>query len=165
MLAPVIVQLDDRWAVALSSTTWFGVSLAVGAWAASWPPDRLATTGPFTTLRNWEASGAWWQRHLRVRRWKDAVPEAGALFDGGRSKRRLRSRSTADLAQLRVETVRAERVHWLILASTPVHLIWCRPAIAAGMVAFGLVFNAPFIVIQRYNRGRLDAVLARRARR
>lgn len=160
----MIVQLDDGWAVALSSVTWLGVSLAFGAWAASWPADRLATTGPVTTLRGWEASGAWWQRHLRVRRWKDALPEAGALFAAGRSKRHLDSPSTADLARFRVETVRAERVHWLILASTPVHLIWCRPAIAAGMVAFGVLFNVPFIVIQRYNRGRLDAVLARRAR-
>ena len=34
--------------------------------------------------------------------------------------------------RFRRETVRAERVHWLIMASTPIHLIWCRPTVFAG---------------------------------
>ena len=62
----------------------------------------------------------------------------------------------------RREPIRAARVHWLILASTPIHFLWCRPTIAAGMLAFGLVANVPFIVIQRFNRGRLDRLIARR---
>jgi len=161
----MIVELGDGWAVALSSLTWFALSVLVGRLAAGWPTARLADTGPLTTLRAWEASGAWWQRHLGVRRWKDRLPEAGATFAGGVSKRRIPSRSTGDLARFRAETVRAERVHWLILASTPVHLVWCRPAVAAGMVIFGLAFNVPFIVIQRYNRGRLDRLLDHRAAR
>jgi glycosyl-4,4'-diaponeurosporenoate acyltransferase len=157
------VDVGNGWAVVLSSATWLAVSLVVGRWAAGWPAARLATTGPITTLRPWEASGAWWQRHLRVRRWKDGLPEAGAFFAGGESKRHVGSRSTEALSRFRRETVRAERVHWIIMATTPVHLVWCRPPLAAAMVAFGVLFNAPFIVIQRHNRGRIDTVLARRA--
>lgn len=160
----MILDLGDGWAVALSSVTWLVVSLAVGRWATSWPLDRLADTGPLTTLRGWEDSGRWWQRHLRVRRWKDRLPEAGAFFAGGYSKRHVASRATADLERFRSETIRGERVHWLIMASTPVHLVWCRPTVAVGMAVFGVLFNAPFIVVQRVNRGRLDSLLARRAR-
>ena len=69
------------------------------------------------------------------------------------------------LRAFRRETVRAERVHWLILASTPVHLVWCRPTIFVGMVAYGLALNVPFIIVQRANRGRLDRILSRRRRR
>jgi glycosyl-4,4'-diaponeurosporenoate acyltransferase len=159
----MIVTVPDGWAVALSSVTWFLVSFLAGWWASTWSPARLAAPGPFTRLRDWEEDGRWWERHLRVRRWKDRVPEAGSLFAGGVSKRLMPSGSTEDLERFRLETVRAERVHWLILASTPVQFIWCRPAIAAGMVLFGLAFNVPFIVIQRTNRGRIDRVLARRA--
>jgi len=159
----MVVDVGDGVAVALSSATWFLVSLLVGWRAVRWPPARLEP-GPVTHLRAWERSGATWQRLLRVRRWKDAIPEAGDLFAGGRSKRHIGGRSTADLDGYRRETVRAERVHWLILASTPLHALWCRPPLFAGMVGFGVLFNAPSIVIQRYNRGRLERVLARRAR-
>lgn len=161
----MIVQVSDGVAVAISAVVWAGVSVGVGWWATTWPPERLQTTGPFTTLRAWERDGVFWDRFLRVRRWKDTVPEAGGVFPRGRSKRRLDSGATSVLDGFRRETIRAERVHWLILASTPVQFIWCRPAIAAGMVAFGLAFNVPFIIIQRFNRGRVDRILERRAER
>lgn len=157
-----VVEPSDAWAVTASSLTWLTVSVAVGWWANRWSAARLDRTGPLTTLRAWERGGAFWQRTLRVSRWKDRVPEAGALFAGGHSKRHLRARTTDGLVHFRRETIRAERVHWLILASTPIHLLWCRPTIAAGMLAFGLVANVPFIVIQRFNRGRLDRLIARR---
>lgn len=160
----MLVDLSDLRAVGLSSLTWFVVSLTVGIRATRWSPERLDHTGPVTTLRAWEHDGAFWQKYLRVRRWKDLVPEAGGLF-GDYSKRHIRSRDTDGLVHFRRETVRAERVHWQILATTPVHLIWCRPAIAVGMVVFGVLANGPCIVIQRDNRGRIDRVIARRARR
>lgn len=160
----MIVDLGDGAAVALSVATWVAVSFAIGWWATRWPDDRLVSEGPFTRLRGWEAGGAFWQRRLRVQRWKDRLPEAGAFF-GGAAKRRLPSRSDEGLEAFRRETVRAERVHWLILASTPVHLLWCRPTVFAGMVLYGVVFNVPFIVVQRANRGRLERILSRRRRR
>lgn len=158
----VIVNLSDPVAILLSSLTWMAVSFSVGYLAVRWPPSRLDRTGPITTVRSWEAGGMFWQRSLAVGRWKDRLPDAGGFFAGGQPKRSVGSRSTEQLAAFRRETVRAERVHWLILSSTPIHLVWCRPPLAAAMVVFGLALNVPFIVIQRFNRGRIDRVLARR---
>ena len=158
----MLVTVGDGVAVALSSLAWFTASLVIGWVAVRWPPEALEP-GPLTRVRRWERSGAWWQRHLRVRRWKDLVPEAGGLFTGGRSKRHIGSRATADLEAFDRETIRAERVHWLILATTPLHAVWCRPPLFAAMAVFGVLFNAPCIVIQRFNRGRLGRVLAHRA--
>jgi glycosyl-4,4'-diaponeurosporenoate acyltransferase len=104
-----------------------------------------------------------WQRWFRVRRWKDRLPEAGAFFAGGVAKDRLGTRDRTALARFRLETVRAERVHWILLCSGPLHLLWCRLPVGLGMIAFGVAFNVPFIVIQRYNRGRLDRILSRPA--
>lgn len=150
----------DLVAVALSSVAWALVSVLVGWRGARWPEARLGD-GPVTRLRAWEDDGRAWQRRLRVRRWKDRLPEAGTAF-GGLSKRRVPSRRTPDLQRFRAETVRAERVHWLILASTPLHAVWCRPTLFVAMVAFGVVANVPFIVVQRFNRGALDRILRRR---
>ncbi len=157
----MLFDLSGRQAVLVSSLAWFGVSVAAGWWASRWPAERVSRTGPVTTLRRWEGGGRWWQRHLRVRSWKERVPEAGGLF-GGVAKRKLPSRATEDLELFRRETIRGERVHWLIAASTPLHALWCDPGLFAAMVAFGVVFSAPFIVIQRANRGRLDRLIARR---
>ncbi len=97
----MIVSVDDATAVVLSSLAWFGVSFVVGWRANRWPLARVERTGPVTRLRRWEDHGRWWQRHLAVRRWKDRVPEAGALFSGGFAKRRVPSRATADLRRFR----------------------------------------------------------------
>lgn len=160
----MILRLSDGWAVLLSSVVWAGVSGLIGWRAIRWPDGRLSRTGPVTTLRGWERDGTLWQRLLRVRSWKDRIPEAGGFFDGGRSMRHVGPPDADALERFRRDTVRAERVHWLILASTPLHLVWCRWTVFAGMAVFGVLFNAPFIVVQRYNRGRLDRILRRSAR-
>lgn len=157
----MIWALGDGAAVAVSVAVWLATCMAVGRWAVTWPAARLDRTGPFTTLRAWERQGRTWQRWLRVLRWKDRLPEAGAFFAGGAAKRAVGGRATSSLEGFRRETIRAERVHWLILASGPLHLLWCRPTVGLGMVVFGVVFDAPFIVVQRTNRGRLERILAR----
>lgn len=160
----MIVTPSDGVAVLISSAVWLGVSVLVGWVGARWPLERLARPGPITRLRSWEDDGAWWQRHLRVRRWRDLLPEAGALF-GGYSKAHLPSRRSRDLERFAREALRAERVHWSVMASAPVHLVWCRPTVAAGMFGFAVVANAPCIIVQRANRGRLGRLLRRRDRR
>lgn len=163
-ILPLFVQPTPLVAVAVSSTAWIVVSAIVGWRASSWTAERLDRPGPVTRLRHWEQDGRFWRR-VRVEHWKDRVPEAGALFPGGRSKRQLTGRSDADLRAFQRETVRAERVHWLILASSPIHALWCDPTLFASMVVFGLAFDLPFIVIQRFNRGRIHRILSRRAER
>ena len=95
----------------------------------------------------------------RSQPWNNAQARSG----GGRSKRHIGPTTTPSLEAFRRETIRAERVHWSIMATGPVQLLWCRPTVALGMVIFGVAFNAPFIVVQRYNRGRLNRLLRRRS--
>lgn len=159
------LRLSDGPAVVLSSLIWFVTSLLVGWRSVRWSKSRLGRRGVFTQLRDWEDGGRFWQRTTRVRSWKARLPQAGALFTGGTAMDRLSSRSTGDLEEFWLATVRAERVHWLIFASTPLHWIWCRPALAVGMTAFGVAFNAPCVIVQRYNRAALQRILSRRQRR
>ncbi|MEZ5137453.1 MAG: hypothetical protein R2702_05305 [Acidimicrobiales bacterium] len=158
----MIVPLGDGAAVATSVAVWVLTSLAVGWLAVRWSDAALDRVGPVLRLRRWEDGGRFWVRRLRVLAWKDRIPEAGAFFSGGTAKRSIGRPTAQALRSFRRETVRAERVHWLLVASGPVHLLWCRPTVGAGMVAFGVLFDAPFIVVQRTNRGRIERVLARR---
>ena len=96
---------------------------------------------------------------LGVRRWKDHLPEAGALFAGGIGKRSLPD-SIETFVQ---ETRRAELAHWWALTAGPAFALWNPLRGVVLMVTYGVVVNAPFIAIQRYNRYRAQRLLARRA--
>ncbi len=156
------LELPDGWAVLVSSVVWFLTSFLAGWRGVNWSRERLGRTGPMTKLRSWEKGGHTWQRLLGVRRWKGRLPQAGDFFAKGRSMNAVGSRRTENLEEFSLLTLRAERVHWLILASTPLHLIWCRTPVAVGMIVFGVAFNAPCIVVQRYNRAGIERILARR---
>jgi len=163
-MAVPLVELPDGWAVACSSGVWVGLSLAVGYVTHRAPVSRFDHDTWLTRLRPFEADGRIYERRLKIRRWKGRLPEGGDTFDGGFDKRRLRGRSTELLERFAAETRRAELTHWVLLACGPVFVLWNRPPVAAGMMIFGVVFNAPFIVTQRYNRARLARLLDRRQR-
>ena len=149
--------------VAVDAAVWAGWSAVVGYSAHRLPRARLAHDGPLTRLRPWERQGRVYER-FGIRRWKDRVPELGAAFRGGVSKRALGGRGTATLAEFAAETRRAELVHWAIPLVTPVFALWNPPWLLGAMAAYAVVANLPCLVIQRYNRGRALRVVDRRAR-
>jgi glycosyl-4,4'-diaponeurosporenoate acyltransferase len=53
----------------------------------------------------------------------------------------------------------------MAMTASPVFALWNPPLGVALMVGYGVVVNAPFIVVQRYNRQRAQGVLTSRARR
>lgn len=161
----MLIHLSDWWSVVVSVAAWLLIGLVSGYVLHRVDVERFSRDGRLTRLRHWEDGGRWYQRHLRIRRWKDLLPEKGDLFRGGFSKRHLADRSGGHLERFVAETRRAELVHWVNLACGPLFLIWCRPAIGVWMIVFGVVAHLPFVLIQRYNRGRLLAILARRERR
>jgi glycosyl-4,4'-diaponeurosporenoate acyltransferase len=126
--------------------------------------DRLRRDGWLLRPRAFEAGGRWYRERLHIHRWKDRVPEAGALFAGGVSKRQLPSYDVAGLELFVRETRRAELGHWWAMACSPVFVLWNPPLPAALLIAYGVGINLPFIAIQRYNRLRTRAVIARLSR-
>lgn len=157
----MIVTLSDVAALTVDVTIWVALGVTVGYLHHRLPATSLASDGPVTSLRRFEAGGTWYHRRLRIRWWKDRLPEAGAIFSGGLSKRRLPGSDRAGLARFVRETRRAERVHWWLLAATPLFILWNRPVLAAAMVAYGVAANVPFIAVQRFNRGRATRALRR----
>ena len=157
----MILHLSDAAAVGVSIVAWLLIGLVSGYYFNRLPVSRFAHDNIVTRPRPFEADGAFYQRRLRIRRWKDRMPEAGDFFPGGFSKRHLINRSEEHLNRFVAETRRAEMVHWTNLCAGPIFLIWCRPLVGGLMVLFGVVSQLPFIAIQRFNRARLDQVLTR----
>ncbi len=159
-----LVHLGNWVMVGLAIVAW-GIIHAGTGYLAHRLPARLCERDTWlTTLRGWERSGRVWEV-LRVHDWKDRLPEAGALFEGGVSKRALPALDDAGLQQFAASTRRAEIGHWSAAACSPIFLLWNPLWITGVMVVYGLAVNAPFIAIQRYNRLRVSRVLSRRASR
>lgn len=151
-----------EWAmVVLDVGVWGGWSALAGYLAHRRPARAFERDTWLYRTRRFERRGRFYEDRLRIKRWKDHLPEAGALFTGGFSKRALRARDPEALTRFVVETRRAEWAHWLIMAITPVFLLWSWPWVELVMVLYALAANAPCLLVQRYNRARLQVLLAR----
>ena len=148
-------------AAAVDAAVWAVWGTAVGYAGSRLPAGFIARDTALTRLRAVEAGGQLWER-VGVRRWKDRLPEAGALF-GGASKRRIGSLTPDGLVRFGAETRRAEYVHWAVPAALPVMALWNPPWLLAAMGVYAVAANGPCLVVQRYNRARVERLLARRA--
>lgn len=147
-------------AVLVDAAVWAGWSTAVGYAAQRLPPDALARDGWLTRIREWEGGGHTWEV-VGIRRWKDRLPDFGPVL-GGPSKRHLPGCGADELASFAAETRRAELVHWVIPAALPAFALWNPPALLAAMAGYAVAANLPCLLVQRYNRARIEALLLRR---
>ena len=159
-----LVHLPDAVTVVLDVVAWGLIHAGTGYGVHRLSPDRLGDSWLYRA-RRFERDGAFYARRLRINRWKDRLPEAGGLFTGGVSKRRLPPAEIGGLDRFVIETRRAELAHWLCLVAGPLFILFNPPLAAVLLVTYGVAVNLPFVAIQRYNRLRTMRVLRRRAAR
>jgi glycosyl-4,4'-diaponeurosporenoate acyltransferase len=151
---PLVWTLSFLGTLVADIAAWAVIHAGTGYLVHRRSTARLQRDGWLLRVRPWEH-----YRRLGIDRWKDRLPEAGALFAGGVSKRSV---GRADLAAFVVETRRAELGHWLAIACIPLFALWNPPSGVVLMAVYGVLVNAPFIAVQRYNRRRALRVLDRR---
>lgn len=145
-----------------SAGLWLVGSLVVGALAnqlpLAWLRARPAAASAAVLAARLEA----YQRFLKIRRWKHWIPDAGNALPGGITKASLARRDQLALLRLMAETRRAELVHWALWPLWLLTLLWLPgPGVALNAV-FATLFNLPCLLLQRYNRLRLQQLLTRR---
>ncbi|MEO6018973.1 MAG: hypothetical protein ABIP45_01840 [Knoellia sp.] len=160
---PVVV-LSLPVTVLVDIVAWGVFHAVTGLLAHRLGDHRLHRDGWLLRRRRFEHGGRWYRRVWRIQRWKDRLPEAGDLFTGGVSKRQLTSRDTTGLQGFVRETRRAELTHWWAMACSPLFVLWNPPYASVLLITYGIGVNLPFIAIQRYNRFRIQDLIARRTR-
>jgi glycosyl-4,4'-diaponeurosporenoate acyltransferase len=155
----VIAHLTWQRTLAIDVAVWVVWSVLAGWFHARRSLTALERPGPITRLRPFERGGDWYARRIRVRAWKDHLPEAGTWF-GGLSKSHLPSgdRRTS-LERFAAESLRAERTHWTVLAVTPVFAIWNGGWLLLANIGFAAAINAPCVAVARFNRARIAAIV------
>jgi glycosyl-4,4'-diaponeurosporenoate acyltransferase len=155
-MMPVVLRL------VLISLAWVVLQIGSGFATNRLPRAPFAREGLLFRTRRWERGGEVYERVFGIRRWKDALPEAGAMFKGGFAKRAIGGRSASRLELFIAETRRAEFSHWLVVALSFTFFAWNPPHVAVWMPVIGFLGNAPFIMVQRHVRPRLERLAERR---
>ena len=144
---------------ALYSGIWILIHFGSGYLAHHLPTGVLVALPLVNRSYRWEGAGGRFYERLGMRAWKDRLPEAGAFFKGGFSKRHLRSRDPAYLKRFVLETARAECSHWLTWGMAVTFFAWTPWQVGAIMLIYGAIVNLPCILVQRYNRARLKRAI------
>lgn len=148
---------------------WLLASLLVGllanrlpaAWLERAPAGVVCEDDPFRTDQIPGRPAPRAAGPVGIRVWKRWIPDAGGVLPGGIPKASLVRRDRAALQRLVLETRRAELVHWALLPGGLLTALWLPPAGVLVNVLFALAFNLPCLLLQRYNRARLQRCLAR----
>lgn len=102
---------------------------------------------------------------LRVKDWQNKVPDMSRVFTKLMPAKKLNAGTLADIPRMLEETCVAELIH-VVLSVLGLACLWLWPGFGGAVVTlvYILLGNVPFIIIQRYNRPRLQRLLARRGR-
>jgi glycosyl-4,4'-diaponeurosporenoate acyltransferase len=125
------------------------------------PATYLARDHWWAKEQKFERGGRWYERWFRVTQWKDRLPDGGAWTKGGFKKAHLQRRDREYLNQFVLETKRGEWTHWLGFGVWPLFVIWNPWQGALILFLYSIIAHLPCIIVQRYNRLRLQRILDR----
>ena len=101
-------------------------------------------------------------RALRVRHWQARVPDMSRVFTKLMPAKRLTKQTSADLPRMITETCVAELTHTALSpCGLVMPLLWRGAGGVIAAAVYILLGNLPFIIVQRYNRPRLQRLFAR----
>ncbi|MGQ7885507.1 glycosyl-4,4'-diaponeurosporenoate acyltransferase CrtO family protein [Paenibacillus sp. WC2504] len=146
------------WTVMIDIFAWAFFHIFVSVLCLKLPLSFFLKESAWFRTFVWEKSGKVWQRIFRVKSWKGRLVDGTVILKKGYEKKKLHGTSIDDLKVFAAETRRAEMTHWLSIVPAPLFFIW-NPIWAGWiMILYAVMFNLPFIIVQRYNRGRIDAI-------
>lgn len=98
---------------------------------------------------------------LRVRQWKNLLPDAAPWFRGF-AKGKLQSTESSYLRTFITETRRGEFSHWLQMACIGLFIIWTPYPWSIIILIYAILSNTPCIINLRYTRLRITALILKK---
>lgn len=157
--------LSPLWTLVVDFGAWFVIHLGVSYICFKLPDRWLARKIPISTPKLHKSREERGYERMGIRLWKDRLPEGSTFFKDSFSKKRLSSRDPLYYDKFALEAYRGEWTHWLSMLPAPLFFLWNEPLYGWVMIGYALIANLPFIVIQRYNRLRLDRIVTHHKRR
>lgn len=154
----MLIELPMVWIIALNVGGWLAIQMGL-AWAFTKMPVEWFELGRACA---WERDGWFYERVLRIKAWKDLLPDAARWFTGGFPKGTLAGMNRDYLERFVRETWRGELCHWCAIAFAPIFFLWNPWWADLIITAYAIGANLPCILVQRYNRTRLRRIMQRK---
>ncbi len=158
-----LFDLTAIWLIVVNALAWPSIQIGMGYLSHRMSLETLAWFSRLLRTRRWEQDGTIYQHLFLVKRWKSLLPSGGTVFPGGFSLKQVASSDPAYLHRWVMESYRAEIAHWTALFPVVLFLLWNPPLGWAINVFYALVVNVPCIIVQRYNRPRLLAIVQKKS--
>lgn len=154
-----LIELSILQLILVDAVAWMIFHLSISVAAQRIPIDWFARHGRLFKSFAWERGGRVWQELFRVKKWKGHIPDGTLFISNGYDKSHLHGADASSLHDFLLESRRAECVHWLTILPAFLFVLW-NPVWAAGLnILYAVLFNVPLIVVQRFNRPRLERLL------
>jgi glycosyl-4,4'-diaponeurosporenoate acyltransferase len=158
----MVVSMSNTMSILISAVVWPAWGFLTGWWYRRKSSSVISRDRWHLRPRHFESDGQWYDSRLRIRSWKDHLPETGGWF--GLSKRQLPGMSTDELERFALECRRGEMTHWAVLFATPAFAVWNSGWALLLVTITGVMASVPFIAVLRFNRLRIERIIDRRTR-
>lgn len=155
-------MLELLYLFVMNGVAWLFFHFAISALCFYIPLRFFMRDVPLLGIAKLERDGELWNTLFKVKAWKGHLIDGSKIVKKSYNKSQLHGIDHDSLAIFAAETKRAELTHWLLIVPAPLFFVW-NPDWAAWInVAYAIIANVPFIVTQRYNRGRLERLRKKR---
>ena len=147
------------WLVVVNILAWLILHFAISAICFKIPLRFFLKDTAFFRIARWEDHGKLWNRLFLVKKWKKHLIDGSSIVKKSFNKSHLHGTKVYDLTFFAAETKRAELTHWLLIVPAPFFFFWNPPWAGWIIIIYALIANLPFIITQRYNRGRIETIV------
>ncbi|MGD6804987.1 glycosyl-4,4'-diaponeurosporenoate acyltransferase [Rossellomorea aquimaris] len=160
----MLVTLPFWWTLLINIVVWPVIHLSFSYICLHLDSRYFTNDSWLYQEKRWESAGKFYEK-LGIKRWKTILPDGGGVFAGGFRKKKLVDRNSDYFETFIVETRRAEFTHMILIPPALLFFIWNTALVGWIMVAYAVIANIPFVIIQRYNRFRFQRILQQRKQR
>ena len=157
-----IIFLPDELTIALCFLLWPLLQVIAALICLKIPDSFYSSRFFLFQIFRFENDGLIYDKIFHVSKWKHLLPDGGVVLNKkGFKKKHLINFSEDTFKQFCIESSRGELTHWLAILPfwifgfiAPARVIWY-------MLIYAIFINFPCIVVQRYNRPRVQKLLNR----
>lgn len=151
--------INAIWLLVVNIVAWLVLHFSISALCFNIPLRFFLKDVVFLRIAKWEENGKIWDRLFLVKKWKKHLIDGSSIAKKSYNKSRLHGTKREELIVFAAETKRAEITHWLLILPAPLFFLWNPVWAGCINIVYALFANIPFILTQRYNRGRIENML------
>lgn len=154
-----ILFLSNPGTIILDILSWIIFHLSIGYWSSKISIEKFDPDRWYYRSHPWEKNGEIYQKLFRVKDWKRYIPSGAAVYKGAYEIKHLGETTIENLRLWIKESCRSEFCHIMMILPGFSFFLWNDIATGWWMVAYAFANNLVPIIMQRYNRPRVQKLL------